>query len=247
MRIRVPNPALAPLVFALATAGCAPTTPLWTGGSTTPDARQDFATGGAVRVPTGALRDRAQAGTSPPGPRLDAEHLAWNHEGPAPVAMARYGLPRGYDLGLAWLGSVAALDIRREFVPEEDITRPAFVVSARPMLGPSIDALGDARGLAGGFDMSGLYTTEFGGVYDLWLGPALGVGGARTPRAGSDGRDGSLRLGLGGVLGLGAGFRRVHVLVEVRGDYEAHRSGDIPGGFRHGFVVTPSFGLRVRR
>ena len=94
------------------------------------------------------------------------------------------------------------------------------------------------------------FGVDFGGVYDVWLGPRVIVGGlvgAFEDAAGTNRDARAFRLDLGGTFGFAAGFRRVHGFVELSAMYERFwgRQGATSVD-RGGFVLVPAFGLRVR-
>lgn len=214
-------------------AGCAPVAPAWSGGSTTPHERHDLALGGAVRVPLGMaaddVRHDAQGGAAPTGI--------------APVAMYRLGLPEHWDLGLAALGAGGRLEARREHVLEEASTRKALVY------GVSVDALWvspperDAAEPGTIFLSAQLplvYGLDVGGIFEGWFGARLRAGAVRAPtQIGSDSTWNAL-LAAEALVGIAAGFRRVHAFAELAAGYEWW---SVLGGV---VVLTPSFGLRLR-
>lgn len=221
-------------------AGCASTLPSWSGASTTPKHRVDLATGAAVRVPFGDLRQVRET------PDESAYGRDTQSGGVVPVAQARYGLANGQDLGLLVAGATVRLDYRREFNSREGSTRPTWMFGASPFAGA---LTGDASGARFGLELPLLYGIDFGGLYDFWAGPRLRVEHVRGTfvlRGDSIAGHGTILSG-GLVLGLAAGFRRVHAFLEGSFEYEHAfvRHGELDRS-RGGFVITPSFGLRVR-
>ena len=229
------------VVFAALLVGCASAIPSWEGGSTTPERRTDVAAGGAVRVPVGNMRD--------PGPADSAYRQVAESGGMVPVAMGRYGLSKGYDLGLMVAGPVVRLDLRREWVTDLGATRKAFVLAIAPFAGAIPDDDDRGSGMRLGGEVRGSYGADVGGLYDAWVGLRLGVEHAR----------GDLRLGddfvhatgtafrAGATVGMAAGFRRIHAFIEVTAWAEGwlanHGTLDLD---RFGLVLTPSFGVRIR-
>lgn len=225
--------------------GCAGPIPSLGGGSTTPAHRTDLALGGAVRVPTGELRDV-------PGPARSSTR----GNGIVPVAAVRHGVSRGWDVGLSVAGTTLRTELRHEKVLRHGSTRPSYVFAVAPYVGVlSEDEEGSGDGLRFGVDLLPLaYSVDFGGVYELWVGPRLGVEHVRGDYA----LDGATRAArawgvrAGAILGLGLGFRRVHVLFELSAYYERW-SGDHGEGSAsaqsldaQGLVLEPAFALRVR-
>lgn len=216
--------------------------PAWEMGSTTPSSRADTSLGAAVRIPTGDLRDDA---ADPSEYRRRAEPA-----GLTPVAAFRYGVARGLDVGALLAGTTLRLDVRRELGAFEDTTRPTWIVSASPFVGwiPEHDELG--RGYRVGLEGRVARAVDIGGLYEAWAGLRLGteaVAGefAREGLARADGRAFALRGGA--MLGVSAGFRRVHAFLELSVVYEHWWGEHGDTRLNHGGVVlTPSFGLRVR-
>ncbi len=219
---------------------CASAVPALSGGSTTPKARTDLAVGGAARVPTGALRD----------PEGVALHEAADAGGIVPVAVFRRGLSRRLDLGVMVAGAVGRLELRGEVGTREGSTRPTWVWAAAPYVGGIPDRDGSGRGVRFGLDAPFVRAIDFGGVYDLWVGPRVGLEGVRGRFRGAreDKSQGwQLSLRAGAVVGLAAGFRRVHALIELTVAWE-QQWGELQGTDlgRGGLVLLPAFGLRVR-
>lgn len=221
---------------------CASATPTLSGGSTTPKGRTDLALGGAARVPTGELRD-----TGPLGTRLNE---AADAGGVVPVAVFRRGLTRHLDLGLMVAGPLGRLEVRGEVGAREGSTRPTWLWAAAPYLGAVPDRDGSGRGVRFGLDVPFVRAIDFGGIYDVWVGPRVGLEGVRgrfRDDLGAAGEGWQLSLRAGAVLGLAAGFRRVHALLEVTVAWE-QQWGELQGIdlSRGGLVLIPAFGLRVR-
>lgn len=239
--------ALATALFVVA--GCAPASPAFVGGSTTPAHRADVGLGGAARVATGELRNGGADATDASRYREAAEG-----SGVVPAAYARYGLPNGFDLGVLAAGTLFRLELRKERVLDEDTTRPSFVYGVAPFagyVGPAEE--GDGQGHRLGLELPIAYAVEFGGVYEAWVGARAAVERVHGDFFSDPGTGGSLEgatgLGVrgGAVLGVSLGFRRVHTLLELTGSYERwwveHAGQDLDRG---GFVLTPAFALRIR-
>jgi hypothetical protein len=230
----------AALILAFACAGCAAATPTWEGGSTTPDDRSDLAAGAAVRVPVGNMRD--------PGPAESAYRQVAESGGMVPVAMGRYGL-EGFDVGLMVAGPVVRLDLRKEIVLSLGSTRKALVFAVAPFAGAIPDDDDRGSGARFGGEVRAAYGADVGGLYDAWIGVRLGVEHARGELLlGDDHVQASgTALRAGAVIGMAAGFRRLHAFVEVtawaEGWFASHGDLDLD---RFGLVLTPSFGFRVR-
>jgi len=237
------------LVLALSAAftlsGCAAALPALGGGSTTPARRGDLLLGGAARVPFGKLREPALAPTGESRYRRDAQA-----SGVVPVVAARYGLAHHLDLGILVAGTTVRGELRREHVLVEDSTRPSFVYGLAPFVG-MVEGGGSEGGRATrfGLDLPVTYAVEIGGLYEVWLGIRAGAEGVRG-QLGADGvrEDVSAQKVYGGALfGVGLGFRRLHVLLELTAAYEQWwGSHGITSFDRGGFVLTPAFALRFR-
>ena len=232
----------AALAIALSSLGaCASAMPAWEGGSTAPEHRTDLAAGGAVRVPVANMRD--------PGPPESAYREVAESGGMVPVAMGRHGLAEGYDLGLMVAGPLVRADLRREVVTSLGTTRKAFVFALAPFAGAIPDDDGRGSGMRFGGEVRASYGADVGGLYDAWIGLRLGVEHARGDLllSGSYELAKGTALRAGAVVGMAAGFRRVHAFIEVtawaEGWLASHGNLDLN---RFGLVLTPSFGLRVR-
>jgi hypothetical protein len=230
-------------------AGCAPASPAFIGGSTTPAHRVDVGFGGAARVATGDLRNGGADATDGSRYRETAEGA-----GVVPAAYGRYGLRHGFDLGVMAAGTLFRLDVRREHVIDEGTTRPSFVYGLSPLAGyVGPDDAGDGQGHRLGLELPLAFAVEFGGVYEAWVGARAAVErvrGAFFRDGGAGGsREDATGVGLrgGGVVGISLGFRRVHTLLELTAAYERwwvdHGGQSLDRG---GLVLTPAFALRIR-
>lgn len=229
----------------LLSSACAVAPPALTGGSTTPNRRGDVLAGGAARVPFGDLREHGTPVATDSRYRRDAQSA-----GIVPVVAARYGLAHDVDLGLMVAGATLRAELRREHVLAETSTRPSFVYALAPYVGliDGGDALG-GRATRFGLDLPLTYAVDFGGVYEFWLGARFSAEAVRGRLA----RDGALehvdagKLSGGALVGLGLGFRRLHVLLELTTAYERwwghHGDQSVSRG---GLVLTPAFALRLR-
>lgn len=227
------------LSFLLAawTVGCAPAMPAFTGGRTVPDGRSDLALGGAARVPVGDLV-AAEDGT-------DADELlAFGAPGGvAPVAFVRHGLTPDVDLGVEAAGSNLRLALRGQVPLGANLH---LVGGVAPHVGV---AHGDGTAFRGGGAVPVAIAFDAFSVLEAWLGARVAVEHL-TGEVGQDAaaREASLTgLRLGGVVGLAAGFRRLHVLVELGVDHERW-TGDLGDSAieRDGLVLTPAFAVRLR-
>ncbi len=221
---------------------CATAIPTYSGASTTPKKRSDLMLGGAARIPVGSLRDF--------GPADSRYRETAETGGIVPVAAFRHGLTRHRDLGVMVAGTNVRLEVRGETGVREGSTRPAWIWAAAAYGGYVPDRDGDGGGGRFGIDVPVVYGIDFGGLYDVWIGPRLGAQMVVGDFEFEDGRTEAATAGalsLGGVVGVAAGFRRVHAMLEVTVAYEhwfgSHGDQSLRRG---GFVVTPGFALRLR-
>ena len=237
-------PKLAALfLFAFSVAGCVSAVPAWTGGSTTPKRRADVAAGGAVRVTLGEG-----------APSESRFHDAANAAGVTPVAMIRYGVARHLDLGVMVAGTNVRAELRREFVLEEDTTRPTIVIGGSVSYGyiPNVADMGSGSRFTAEIPVA--YAVDFGGIYDAWIGARVAaelvtgsfMNNSEAPRDAS-----AFAVRAGPMIGLAAGLRRVHAFMELTVAYEHwFGSHEASGGDvslrRGGWVLLPSFGFRLR-
>ncbi|MFW6051966.1 MAG: hypothetical protein ACODAU_12385 [Myxococcota bacterium] len=233
------------LAALLPLAGCTSAMPLLAGGGTTQQGLAAATAGGAARVPVGRAR--------PDAPEGSLAHAA-GAGGVVPAAGTRVGVARHWDAGLFVAGTDVRLEGRREIVLEEASTRPSVLLGAGLVAGyVDDDGLGDAHPASGGrfgVEVPAVYAVEFGPVYDLWMGVRLGAEHLRGQfraapeqpmRAAS-----ATTLRAGAVVGLGAGFRRLHAQLELTAYYEAWLGEPEDSGLEGGLVLVPAFALRVR-
>jgi hypothetical protein len=213
--------------------GCAPAVPLLTGGATTPSGRADLGVGGAARIALGGIE------TVEPSAWADAADEAVP-TGVVPVGTFRYGVRPGTSLGAMVAGSLLDVSVLHELaVDEADSLRPALLVGA--------DAFGGLT--AGGGRVGGNIPLLFGlnatSLLEVWVGLRAGI----EVVVGEAGESAVDLFGgrIGGVVGLGAGFRHLHVLVELTAAYERWTGSigetDIVAD---GVALTPAFALRLR-
>lgn len=208
--------ALAGFTLAIGALACAPAHPLLTGATTTPEDRGALSLGGAARIPLGeALPEEAAS----PG-------------GVVPVAGFRHGIAPNTDVGAMVAGTLGRIDIRQQLVLQEDIVRMVLTGAIAPYAGAV-----DEGGLRYGADLPLTFAVDGDSLVELWIGPRLGV-----ERAETDAEGWTTGFRVGGVAGLGFGFRHLHALIELTAQYETW-SGQVD---RDGVVLTPAFALRLR-
>ena len=152
------------LVSLMTIGGCATAVPAMAGGSTTPKNRTDIGIGGAARVPLGDLKDPAVSDPGEPGYREAADA-----GGVVPVAYARYGLSKTWDLGLMVAGTTLRADARHETVLRDgsDQTRSSLVVGIAPYGGWITDNDGSGSGGRVGLEVPFTFGVDVGGVYEV--------------------------------------------------------------------------------
>ena len=214
------------------------------GGRTTPRDRVDLGLGAAMRVPLADLEPRAM-------PEGAEEVLAFAEPGGvAPVALARWGFVRHGSLGLSASGSTARVELIGE-VRLSPFLRLMYGVA--PYGGYAWSNPRQGTGGGEGWRVGALapiaLTMDGAGIIEGWVGARLGFEHAD----GSIGVEmmrsaGHLSAFRGGVfLGLAAGIRRVHVMIELAADYE-YWVGALGGMAieRQGVALTPGVALRIR-
>jgi hypothetical protein len=198
------------------------------GGRTVPRGRTDLALGGAIRIPVGDLVPQT----------VGDEALVYSAPGGvAPVALVRYGLLNSLDLGVEAAGTILRVHVRGQFYLGGDFH---LMLGAAPFGGAVYAEQGAA--FRGGALVPVALVIDITSVYEAWLGVRIGLEhvAGDVPIALSG-------LRTGGVLGVGVGFRRVHLLVELAVDHEYWwgRNGDMSVE-RNGIALTPAFALRLR-
>jgi hypothetical protein len=166
--------------------------------------------------------------------------------GLAPWVSARAGLGEGFEAGLATSGRSVRLDLRRSVDATPHWAVAAGVGASAVLTGrgdgtswPLID-LSSERGW--GVDVPVLVGYESDGrLYAVWLGARAGAEHIDATAAAGGGGLSATRVWGGGVLGLAAGFRHVHVAFELDASY-ASASGDVLGTHAKvdGVALTPA-------
>jgi len=237
------NPLLS-VVALVVLAGCAPVLPSLSGGSTTPHDREDLAVGIAARAPALDL-----SGPSEPG---DDELLTLAGPGGlVPVGSFRAGLQGGWDLGAIVAGSGGRLEVRSGGLLGSSLTYHVGVALSGAYQGSESrqTAMDETLSAAEGFRVGALVPVgiglALGGIFEAWGTVRLGAEYLNGTVGIAAGDAWVLRSGL--ALGVGVGFRRVHVLVELAVDFE-HVRGQLAGNAieRSGIVLTPAAALRIR-
>lgn len=218
---------------------CAPTLPALTHGSATPAGRIDLAAGGSARLVIAGL-----AGD----PLLPAsEQSPESLQGVAPLVVGRVGLAPQWDASLMVVGTTARLALHREIVLDEGLTRHALLLGVAPHGGWAPSAARRTSHL--GAELLGSYSVDFGRLYEVWIGPRLGLlhlwdrrldGGLPTSTRGWG-------VCAGGFLGLALGPRVLQAFVELAATYEHFfLERDLASASIGGLVLTPTFGFRLR-
>lgn len=224
------------LVVALSIlAGCATAEPILAGGRTTPRDRSDLGLGGAVRVPIG---DLAPDQTGAPS---DASSLMTfgAPSGAAPVAFVRHGVTNDVELGAEVIGSSLRGTVRGQIRLG---SLAHLMIGAAPTVGLIYDGSGGTA-VRGGGTVPIAITVDAFGLYELWVGARVGLEHVAGDVSGRSVDLSGLRTG--GVIGLGVGFRVLHLLVELAVDHELWWGslGD-SSIVRNGISLTPAFALR---
>jgi len=201
--------------------------------------------GGAARVALGGLDPAAVA--SPEIARAVGEMQA---AGIVPVGGARVGLSDEVDLGLVVAGPLLRADLRWRV----DLGCGDVCVSAWTGLGAVGGMIATEAGSSGGrlgAELPVLLGVDAQSLVQLWIGARLAVEHAWGRVAGLagtgalPGQMGGLRAA--GVLGVGLGFRDLHVLFELTAGYERWEGAVGASAFVfEGPALTPAFALRYR-
>ncbi len=173
------------------------------------------------------------------GDLADAPMLAETAPGGVvPSAFTRYGLGPDADLGLEVAGSSARAMLRGQL----GVGLVRLIGGFAPHVGIAQEQ-GDLLRVGGTVPLT-LAIDAFS-LYEVWVGVRLGVEHLAGSAGGVDISMTGLRTG--GVVGLGVGFRRLMVLVELGVDHELW-SGSVADVSiqRNGLVLTPAFALRLR-
>ncbi len=205
------------------------------GGRTVPPGRSDLGGGAAFRVPVGDL-------AAQPLPDDDQRLLAFGApSGAAPVVFVRHGLSEELDLGVEAAGSSVRGNLRLR-APLGSLAH--LMVGVVPHAGVVAD-LNDGTAFRGGGLLPIVLGLELFSMYEAWIGVRVGLEHVSGELGGRSVELSALRTG--GVIGLGVGFRRLMVLVELAIDHELWWGslGDT-GIERNGLTLTPAFAVRLR-
>lgn len=169
----------------------------------------------------------------------------------APWVSARIGITGANEAGLSYSGRAVRLDGRHAFQLTKSVSLSAGAGGELLLIGrPRAGAGSPTEVLGGGFDVPVLVGwNSTGGLYSAWIGPRAGLSwvsgeipAGLVVEQDTEVRGQHLRVGL--VAGLRAGFRHVHVALELGGDWH-HVSGRL-GGASVAFdqlSLTPAGGL----
>lgn len=218
-----------------ALSACATAEPMLSGGRTVPAGRSDLAGGAAFRVPVGDL-------VAQPLPDDDQQLLAFGApSGAAPVVFVRHGLNEQIDLGVEAAGSSVRANLRGR-VPLGSLAH--LMIGVVPHAGVVHD-LADGTAFRGGGLVPIVLGLEAFSLYEAWIGVRIGLEHVTGELAGRSVALSGLRTG--GVVGLGVGFRRLMVLVELAVDHELWWGSLGDSAIeRSGVALTPAFALRIR-
>jgi hypothetical protein len=166
----------------------------------------------------------------------------------APWVGGRVGLWGSNEAGLAYTGRAVRLDGRHAFTLSRSVSLSAGLGGELILLGRPSAPEKELGGVAGGgFDVPVLVGwNSTGGLYSAWAGPRLGLSWVRGKVALADQITplGGQHLRAGIVAGLRAGFRHVHVALEIGADFHSVTGnlGDTPVSFKQA-TLTPAGGL----
>lgn len=190
-----------------------------------------------------------------------AEHVS--PIGASPVVTGRVGLPAENEAGVSYFGRALRVDVRHAF------SRNSWALSLGAGGSAIVARRPDEAGqsvLGGGLDLPLLAGwTSRSDLYSVWFGPrfhgALLQGRVLPPpelrapagattgaEIGEDGLSAmrATDLGTGLLFGVRAGFRHVHVAIELEADYR-HIAGSLGGIDRsfHQISLTPAGALSL--
>jgi hypothetical protein len=179
--------------------------------------------------------------------------------GLAPFLAARVGLGASFEGGLAYTGRAVRVDVRRGFDLSRGLTFSAGAGGSAALYGhqdgsalPSVD-IGDLHGWGADLPLLFGYSSE-GDLYRIWCGARGGWEhvdiSAETSEPGAS-TLGPSPVGLaatrfwgGGLLGFAAGFRHIHLAVELDASY-ATVTGEYAGVHTRvqGLTLAPASAL----
>lgn len=174
--------------------------------------------------------------------------------GLAPVVAARVGIGKGFEAGVGYTGRAARIDVRKAFELAPHWALSIGAGGSAVLYGrqtgeelPNVD-LAQAHGW--GADVPALvgYASD-DGLYMVWLGARAGgeqvdVGEVSSIPSMSSVSLSATRFWGGGLVGLAAGFRHVHLALEADVSYMSV-TGDYVGlhASVSGVAITPAAGL----
>jgi hypothetical protein len=226
--------ACAGLALACVVSACAPSAPLLSGGRTTPHGRSDLAAGAAFRVPVGDL-------VAQPAAEDRESALAYGAPGgAAPLGSVRHGVTRDVEIGADIVGTTLRGSVRGQL---ELGSSALLVLGAMPLVG--LAGQDEDYAVRAGGLVPIVVSVDLSSLYEAWIGVRVGLEHVTGSLGGRAIELSGLRTG--GVIGLGVGFRRLHVLLELAIDHE-YWWGAIGGSSveRNGVALTPAFAVRLR-
>lgn len=220
-----------------ALSACAPSLPVWGGGTSTPRGRFDVAAGASVRRPLGKLASTTGA-TVP-------SRVAQG--GVSPAVQFRHGVGEHLDFGVTVSGTLARLDVRREILLAHEGTTTYSLLPSAGVYGGAFEDRAEGRGAWFGVDLPLLFGASFGTLIELYVGPRFGFEHAKGAWFENESTASGLGLRAGGTLGIGAGFMGHLGMLELTAQHEWW-SGEVGGAQTRvrGFVLIPSFAFRIR-
>jgi hypothetical protein len=218
--------------------------------------------GFSANVATGGLGDALQAakgeassGSADETYARGALVAASETPGLAPLAGARVGLGSQFEAGLSYTGRAVRADVRRAFELTGRWSLSVGTGGTAVLYGrqagdvlPNVD-LGQLHGWGADVPVLVGYASD-GGLYTVWAGGRAGwehvdIGQVTSvPMSDAPASLSATRFWGGGLLGVAAGFRHVHVALELDVSY-ARITGDYLGVHAEvaGLALTPAGGL----
>jgi hypothetical protein len=253
---------------ASALVGCGGGLPLLHPAQTLPEGEVRASAGFSGNIAVGDLSDalraaNQEAAASPGGQGPAAADITYARgalvaasvaPGLAPVIAARVGVGKGFEAGVGYTGRSARLDVRKAFGVAPHWAFSVGAAGSAVLYGrqtgeelPDVD-LTQAHGWGADVPVLVGYESD-GGLYTVWVGARAGweqvdVGQVSSVPGPSTVSLSATRFWGGGLVGLAAGFRHVHVALEADVSY-MNVAGDFAGVHATvaGAAITPATAL----
>jgi hypothetical protein len=232
------SPLLAAITLVATCGGCGGGLPLLHPAQTLGEGEARAAAGFSDAVTTGSLAAavadaQAESSARTGAPAVDATYAkgalvaASVAPGLAPLVGARVGTGAQVEVGLAYTGRALRADVRRSFDLSGHVALSIGAGGTAAIVGrqdgsslPNV-ALGRVHGWGGDVPLLLGYTSE-AGLYSLWVGARGGWEHIDSDDVSDPGAPAGPAIAItatrawgGGLIGLAAGFRHVHVAVEL--------------------------------